>query len=328
MDLLDARLLNAFIAVAEERHFGRAAERLNLSQPPVSQRVRQLEEGLGVQLFVRSTRHVALTPAGTELYRRAIRLMQDAAAAEAAVKRFAAGKQGELRIGFTRTAASQLLPRLLTHYHDHQPGIGLHLHEDWSAQLLDLLVHEKIDIALLRLPAGAAHSRVQFTLIEREPFWLAMPRSHRLARRRKVHPSELHGEAFIGYSASTAQYFHEALNSVLAQYGISPVIKHQSAIPTILSLVGAGMGLALVPRPAARLRPPDTVAIPLDDPDKVANVELYAATRIEDANPAVGDVIATLLDLYRNGVPNGVRSAAVKPDPRTPGPKTGKSDSD
>ena len=150
MSLLDARLLNAFIAVAEERHFGRAAKRLHLSQPPVSQRVRQLEEGLGTPLFVRSTRQVALTPAGAELYRRATQLVQQAAAAEAAIKRMGEGVQGDLRLGFTRTVASQLLPRLLAHYREHKPDITLQLHEDWSAQLVAMLLSEKLDVALLR----------------------------------------------------------------------------------------------------------------------------------------------------------------------------------
>lgn len=297
MILLDARLLQAFIAVAEERHFGRAAQRLHLSQPPVSQRIRQLEDALGVQLFVRSTRQVALTPAGAELYRRALQLTNDAASAEAAVRRVASGEHGELRIGFTRTAAARLLPRLLANYHDHRPGVKLHLHEDWSAQLIDLLLHEKLDIALLRRSTAATHPKIRFTLIEREPLWLVMPKGHRLGRKRKVHPSQLHGEALVGYSPSTAQYFHETLNTMLSRYGVEPNIRHQSAIPTILTLVGAGMGVALVPRPAVRLRPPETVAVPLEDPEQVANVELYCATREDDVNPAVAAAITILQHL-------------------------------
>ena len=297
MSLLDARLLHAFIAVAEERHFGRAAQRLHLSQPPVSQRIQQLEHALGVQLLVRSTRQVALTPAGAELYRRVVQLMRDAAAAEAAVRRYGAGQQGELHIGFTRTAASNLIPRLLAHYREHKPDISLHLHEDWSAQLADLLLHEKLDIALLRRSPAADRPAIRFTLIEREPFWLAVPRPHRLARKRKVHPSELHGETLVGYSAATALYFHDVLNEVLTHYGIQPNIMHQSAIPTILTLVAAGMGVALVPRSAVTLRSTEVIAIPLDDPQNLASVELYAATRQDDANPAVANALAALQTL-------------------------------
>lgn len=297
MSLLDARLLQAFIAVAEERHFGRAAHRLHLSQPPVSQRIRQLEEVLGVPLLERSTRRVSLTPAGTELYRRAQQLTQEAAAAEAAIRRFGTGDRGELRLGFTRTVASQLLPRLLAHYHAHKPDVNLHLQEDWSTRLIDQLLQEKLDIALLRRSARNAVPAIRFTLVHREPFWLAVPRGHRLARKRKAHPADLQGETLVGYSPSMAQYFHEVVTTMLERYGIEPRIPHSSAIPTILALVGAGMGVALVPRSAARLQPRDIVALPLDDPQNVANVELYAATRVADANPAVTGAITAVLSL-------------------------------
>lgn len=302
MTLLDARLLHTFIAVAEERHFGRAASRLHLSQPPVSQRIRQLEEALGVQLFIRSTRQVSLTQAGQELYRRAMQLIQDAAAAEAALKRFGSGEQGELHIGFTRTVASQLLPRLLSYYHEHNPDVNLLLHEDWSAQLIELVLQDALDLALLRRSTAGSHVDIRFTLVQREPFWLALPRKHRLARRRKVHPTELHGETLVGYSASAAQYFHETLGAIMSHYGIKPEIRHQSAIPTVLALVNAGMGVALIPRSAARLRSTDTVVLPLNDTENVANVELYAATRINDSSPLVKGLIDALLKLYQKEV--------------------------
>jgi len=294
MSLLDARLLHAFIAVAEERHFGRAAERLHLSQPPVSQRIRQLEESLGVQLLLRSTRHVKLTPAGEALYERATQLVRDASAAEAAIRRVGEGEQGELRLGFTRTVASQLLPQVLAHYHEHKPDVVLHLHEDWSSQLMELLLHEAMDIALLRRASKQAHPGLDFTLVQREPFWLAMPRKHRFAGKRKVHPSELNGETFVGYSASMAQYFHETLKTILVHYGVAPEIVHTSAVPTVLALVSAGMGVTLIPKSAARLRTADTVVVPLEDPDGICNAELYAATRTGEANPTVSGLIEDL----------------------------------
>lgn len=297
MSLLDGRLLHTFIAVAEERHFGRAAQRLHLSQPPVSQRIRQLEEMLGVQLLTRSTRQVLLTQAGEELYRRALQLTQQATAAEAAVKRLSRGELGDLRIGFTRTVASQLLPRLLSHYHEHKPDITLHLHEDWSTQLVDLLLREKLDVALLRRSVENARPGVNFILIQREPFWLAMPRGHRLARRRKVHLSELNGETLVGYSASAALYFHETLKNILAHYGVVADIQHTSAVPTVLALVSAGMGVTLVPKSAARLRSSDTIAVPLDDPDHVATAHLYAAIREGEERAVVTGVVKDLVAL-------------------------------
>lgn len=297
MSLLDRRLLHTFVVVAEERHFGRAAKRMHLSQPPVSQRVRQLEEHLGVQLFVRSTRQVTLTQAGRELYDRAKKLLHDAAAAEAAVKRLGEGSQGELSLGFTRTVASQILPRLLEHYHDHKPDVTLHLHEDWSARLMEMVSHEKLDVALLRRPTAGTLPNIQFTLVQREPLWVALHKSHPLARHRKVSPKALTGEAMVGYSASSAQYFHEVLHDLMGHYGIAPEIRHQSAVPTVLALVNAGMGLALVPESIVGLRADRTVMRPLGDPDNVAHVELYAATRADETSTLISSLIATLLRL-------------------------------
>lgn len=310
ISLLDARLLQTFIAVAEERHFGRAAKRLHLSQPPVSQRIRQLEEELGVQLFIRSTRQVTLTQAGKELYERALRLVQEAAAAEAALRRFGSGEQGELRIGFTRTVASQLLPRLLAYYHEHKPDVKLILHEDWSTQLLKQVLQDQLDIALLRRSTAGIHAGIQFILVQREPLWLAVPKGHRFARRRKVHPRELNEEAMVGYSPSAAQYFHETLEAVMAHYGITPDIRHLSAVPTVLALVNAGMGVALIPRSAAPLRAADTVVLPLDDLDAVANVELYAAIRKGNAGPLMSGAIDALLTLDHGGPAPGYPPAS------------------
>ena len=297
MGLLDRRLLHTFVAVAEERHFGRAAKRMHLSQPPVSQRVRQLEDHLGVQLFVRSTRQVTLTQAGRELYDRAKKLLHEAAAAEAAVKRLGSGNQGELGLGFTRTVASQILPRLLEHYHDHKPDVMLHLHEDWSARLMEMVSQEKLDIALLRRSTAGTMPNIQFTLVQREPLWVALHKSHPLARNRKVSPKALNDVAMVGYSATSAQYFHEVLHSIMGHYGIAPDIRHQSAVPTVLALVNAGMGVALVPESIVGLRADHTVMRPLDDADNVAHVELYAATRVDENSVLVSSLIETLLRL-------------------------------
>lgn len=297
MGLLDRRLLQTFVTVAEERHFGRAAKRLHLSQPPVSQRVRQLEDHLGVQLFVRSTRQVTLTQAGRELYDRGKKLLHEAAATEAAVKRLGSGSHGELSVGFTRTVASQILPRLLEHYHDHKPDVMLHLHEDWSARLMEMVSQEKLEIALLRRSTAGTLPNIQFTLVQREPLWVALHKSHSLARHPKINPKALTGVTMVGYSASSAQYFHEVLQGIMGHYDIAPEIRHQSAVPTVLALVNAGMGLALVPESIAGLRAGHTVMRPLDDIDNMAHVELYAATRVDDNSSLVSSLIDTLLRL-------------------------------
>lgn len=297
MSLLDHRLLQAFIAVADERHFGRAAARLHLSQPPVTQRIRQLEESLGVALFVRTTRQVRLTPAGEELYKRAQHLIHQALAAEASVKRLGQGETGTLRLGFTRTVGSHLLPKLLAYLRQHTPHVGLQLQEDWSARLIDMLRSELLDIAVLRYSHDQSEQGLTFTLINREPLRLAVPRNHRLSGKKKVKLHVLEGETLVGYSASTANYFHRVLHDVLQHYGVSPSLAHESAIPTVLTLVEAGMGVALVPESAAAARPRGVSILHLHDPLDCANVELYAATREGSENALITGVIGALYQL-------------------------------
>src|SRR5690606_14418953 len=137
--MLHSRALEAFIAVAEELHFGNAAKRLHVSQPPLSQQIRRFEADVGAALFVRSTRSVRLTPAGAVLLRKARQLVADGQAAIHAAQRAAAGGSGHLSIGFTSTAAYQLLPKLLAGCHSRRPDIVLSLKEDLSTHLIEML---------------------------------------------------------------------------------------------------------------------------------------------------------------------------------------------
>ncbi len=285
--MLHSRALEAFIAVAEELHFGNAAQRLHISQPPLSQQIRRFEEEVGTPLFVRSTRSVRLTPAGVVLLKKAKQLVSDGQAAIVAARRRAAGDCGNLTIGFTSTAAYQLLPKLLAGYHARHPDIALTLKEDLSTNLIPLLAEGRIDLALLRRPAAASHESLVFTRVSREAMRVAMPQDHPYAKLESVSPDLLHAIPFIGFSAEAALYFRERIQSIFAHFQIQPRILHESVMPTLLSLVEAGMGLALVPESASNLRPSGLRFLPLRGGESIAAIDLYCAQRRFDDNPAI-----------------------------------------
>ncbi|RTZ47625.1 LysR family transcriptional regulator [Candidimonas sp. SYP-B2681] len=293
--MLHSKALQAFIAVAEELHFGNAARRLHMSQPPLSQQIRRFEEDVGTPLFVRNTRSVSLTPAGVVLLKKAKQLVSDGQAALVATQRRAAGNSGHLTIGFTSTAAYQLLPKLLAGYHACLPDITFTLKEDLSANLITLLADDRIDLALLRRPAAVSHEALVFTCVSREAMYVAMPHEHPYAQLESIAPQLLHGIPFIGFSADSALYFRERIQSIFTHFQIQPHIVHESVMPTLLSLVEAGMGLALVPESASSLRPVGLRFLPLNDDNKnVAAIDLYCAQRRDDDNPALNAAAAIL----------------------------------
>lgn len=292
--MLHSRALDAFIAVAEELHFGHAAKRLHVSQPPLSQQIRRFEAQVGASLFVRSTRSVKLTPAGAVLLRKARQLVADGQAAIHAAQRAAAGGSGHLSVGFTSTAAYQLLPKLLAGCHGRRPDIQLSLREDLSTHLIEMLAEEKIDIALLRRPAATGHDSLVFTRVSRENMCVALPLGHPYAGQERIAPQQLHGVPFIGFNAEAALYFRERIQSIFAHFQIQPAIVHESVMPTLLALVEAGMGIALVPGSASCLRPEGVCFRPLDDDENVAAIDLYCAQRRVEENPAV-DVAREIL---------------------------------
>jgi DNA-binding transcriptional LysR family regulator len=284
---LESRSLLAFIAVAEELHFGRAARRLHISQPPLSQQIRRFESEIGCELFVRTTRTVQLTPAGKVLLKKARQLVEYGQTAIMAARRAAIGETGSVTIGFTSTAAYQLLPRLLAGYRTHSPEVELTLYEDVSTTLIEHLLANKIDIALLRRPASAEHRPLLFRRVSQENMCLAMPAGHEFSQQEQVAVSQLHGIPLVGYSALTALYFRERLEKLFAHYNVQPKIIYESAMPTLLALVESGVGVAIVPESAASMRPTTVSYRPLAAAGGLAAIDLYYARRKDDLNPAM-----------------------------------------
>lgn len=249
--MLSLRLLHTFTIVAEELHFGRAAERLHMTQPPLSQQIRQLEQLVNAELFYRSTRSVKLTPAGKVLLERARKLLLDAESACRAVQLAERGDAGTIALGFTASSTYVVLPRLISEFRDRYPAVELKLQELPPETLLDDLHGERLDVALLRPPAACfSDTRLTLTSVARESLVLAMRVDHPLAHLDVVPIALIDQLPFIGFSPSNARYSYELCQRIFASNGVQPQIVQESIMPTMLALVAAGIGAALVPASA------------------------------------------------------------------------------
>jgi DNA-binding transcriptional LysR family regulator len=260
---MELRHVRYFVAVAEALHFGRAARALHISQPPLSQQIRDLEREVGVALLHRTRRSVELTPAGATFLERARRLLQDAAEMAEASRRAERGELGELTVGFVHSAGYAFLPRVVRAFRARFPDIRLTLREATPGEQLTALEQRRIDPGLIRRAqfGDGLHSEVVF----REPFLWALPRGHRWAEGRRHRLADLASEGFIAFPRDRAPSFHQALMSICLRAGFTPRIAQEvNTIHTALGLVGAGVGVALVPASAVEIAGRDVVFVALD----------------------------------------------------------------
>ncbi|NYT35861.1 LysR family transcriptional regulator [Allopusillimonas soli] len=296
---LQSRALRAFMVVAEELHFGNAARRLNISQPPLSQLIRRFEAELGVTLFVRSTRSVHMTPAGELLHQWARQQAADETGLVRHLQQVSTGDTGTINLGFSSSVAYRLLPRLLGAIHAQRPGLDIILHEGHSLRLIDNILDSRLDIALLRRPAATSFDGLLFSLVETEPFLVALPAGHPLAQSQRISVRRLHQQPFIDFEGSTAMYFRERTRSLFAQYQVRPNIVTESAMPTVLALVQAGMGLALVPACAHVLYSGEIEYRPLAETNPLCSVEMYSVRKDHEPSAAVRVLEETLHHINR-----------------------------
>jgi len=280
------RLLHTFSIVAEELHFGRAAERLHMTQSPLSQQIRQLEQMIGAELFHRTTRSVSLTPAGRILHDRARKILQDADSAVEAARRAASGTAGSVAIGFTASSIYRTLPRLVSAFRRQYPEVELRLEEMRPEPMLDALHADKLDVALLRPPEKClADPRLAHSVIARERLVVALPAGHPLAHLDRIPVASLDGLHLIGFSPEQAPYSHELCQRIFNTAQVVPHVVQESIMPTILALVEAGMGAALVPASAQATWTGALHYRPLSDCEENTTA-LYAVRRQDLRNPA------------------------------------------
>ncbi|MDI5967668.1 LysR family transcriptional regulator [Streptantibioticus silvisoli] len=245
--------LEGFVAVADELHFGRAAARLSMTQPPLSRRIKLLEDEVGVRLLDRSHRSVKLTPAGRLFLADARQLLRQSHEAALSARRALSGESGVVAVGFTATTAYSFLERVLVALGRERPQIELVLREMVTAAQLETLMSGALDIGMIRPPAGGAD--LADVPLYQEPLLAALPAGHRFADRdRPPAIGEFHGEPLVMYSPSEARYFHDVLVSAFRSAGAAPrYVQYLSQVHSILALVKAGLGVALVPAAAASL---------------------------------------------------------------------------
>ena len=287
--------LSCFIAVAEELHFGRAAERLHMTQPPLSRQIQQLETELGVQLIDRTTRSVTLTPAGVAFLPDARRIVALAESAALTVRRVPAGDLGTVVAGFTAASAHAVLPRLLEQTRSTLPDVKLELREMVSSVQIEALMSGEIDLGMARPPLKRP-GIVSRPLLH-EQLVAALPAGHPLADQvRELTLNDLDGQDFVMYSPVQARYFNELLISTFTIAGATPrFVQFVTQVHTMLVLVRSGIGIALVPASAATLHP-EGVVFRTIGAFRERPVELDAAWRGDSTNPA-------LLRLLRDVLP-------------------------
>ncbi|MEV8442414.1 LysR substrate-binding domain-containing protein [Actinosynnema sp. NPDC051121] len=283
--------LRGFAAVAEELHFGRAAARLAMTQPPLSRQIQKLERAVGARLLIRDSRRVTLTAAGEVFLVEARRLLSLAETAPELARRVSSGSSGVVRVGFTATATYGVLGRLLDELSEHLPGVDVELTELVTREQVAALVNEEIDLGLARPPFD--DSTFGSRLVHREGMLVAVPGGHPLpALGRDATAADVVREPVIMHSPTDARYFYDL---VVRTVPIAPenTVHTVGQVLTMLWLVAAGRGVAFVPESAARLRIDGVEFVRLET--AVARpVELHLLWSRTSANPALWRALSVL----------------------------------
>ncbi|MER7707794.1 LysR family transcriptional regulator [Kitasatospora sp. NPDC097605] len=286
--------VHAFAVLAEELHFGRAAARLGIAQPPLSQQIARLETKVGHPLFVREPGRVALTPAGRALLPAARRALADLADGLAAARAVGDGRAGRLRIGFSASLALTVLPGLLGTFRERWPDVELDLREMTTAPQLAALRERTIDVGLLREPPdddGAGPLAFRTVLTER--FVAVLPADHRLAAQRVVDITELAESPFVLLPRPAGPRLYDRITELCGTAGFAPrIVQHAVEWQTVCALVGAGLGVSLAPASIRRLRLREVAFRPVEP--RTARTRVAAAWRREDRSPLVANLLAAL----------------------------------
>ena len=292
----ELRQLRYFVAVAEELHFGRAAHRLHMTQPPLSQTIQAFEAALGTPLFARTNRSVALTPAGLALLPEARRILQQAATLPDLAQRAAAGEIGRLSLAFVSSADYSVLPAFLREFRAAYPQVQIDLREATSDVQLEDLMQNRVDAGLLIPPLpDKAKIELDYARVLSEPLILAAP--HGLKGLRAKHPvnlTTLADQPLIVFPRRIAPALHDAIMGCFHDAGMTPRIAQEAIqMQTIVGLVSAGMGIALVPQSVSNLKRPGVDYRTLAG--KPPTVETGLAWRRDNHSP----VLRAFLELLR-----------------------------
>ena len=259
---MEFRHLRYFLALAEELHFGRAAQRLSISQPPLSLNIQQLEASVGARLFTRNSRGVQLTAAGQAFVPAARALLAQAGAAMREAREVAQGQAGELQIGFAGTLLYCGLPQMLQRFQASHPRLRLALRELSSSEQLAELVRDRLDVGFVhtpRVPPGFEH-----VLVASQPMVVCLPASHALAKKRQLDVQALQGQALVVVSRAVSPDYHERILAECELAGWRPPVVHELRHwLSVVALVAQGQGAALVPAALAQSAMAGAAFVPL-----------------------------------------------------------------
>lgn len=279
---IEIRHLRYFVAVAEELHFGRAARRLHLAQPPLSQQIRKLEEMVGHALFLRTSRAVRLTAAGEALLDRARRTLRKVEQDIAEVRSVGRGEVGSLRVGFIGSGMLTTLPAMLGRYRRKHPKADLQLREAMSSQIIEWLHDGTVDVGFLR--DGGPQSGLEAETLFSEPFVAVLPMNHPLAARRSISATALREDPFVFFPQAAGRLAYEKPISICEQHGFHPrIVQEAPQWLTVMRLVGAGLGVSLAPACVEKIAAPDAVCVRLRNAPVRSVIELASRSGEERA---------------------------------------------
>ena len=282
---MELRHLRYFIAVAEELNFSRAAEKLGMSQPPVSQQLKQLERELGVELFRRVPHGVQLTRHGEVLWTAARRLTHDVERFRALAEQLKEGKEGVLRLGVVGTALLGRLPALMRDARRQMPQVAFELEEIESGDQWGAFLEHRIDIGVLRPPIAA--EGLSYLDLSREPFVAAVSRDHRVAGSPSISAVDLRSDPFVLFPRRLGTGLYDSVLEVCLQAGFVPQIVHETErMQTVIGLVAAGEGVSIVPQCVKRLQLPGVEYLELRDSAVTSTLSL--AWRNDSVTPVLG----------------------------------------
>lgn len=288
---MELRHLRYFIVTAEELHFTRAARRIGIAQPPLTQQIQALEKELGVQLFERRPRQVRLTTAGTVFLEEARLVLEQVGRAAARCRLAGAGMTGRIGIGFTESASfCGEVMWMLRRYRELYGDVEMGLQEQQSMQLVEMLRQGRIDAAFVRLPIGP-EADIRFEAISKEPLVVAVPRAHRFAGRRSLRLMDLRDEAFVFYPRATGAGLSHRIITACEEAGFTPRIVQQAPqLSSTINLVAGSIGIAVVPSCMSTSRADNVRYVPLRASGLEAS--LGVAYRVEAMTPAVRNLLA------------------------------------
>lgn len=291
---MELRHLRYFVAVAEEAHFGRAAERLRIAQPPLSRQIRDLEREIGVPLFERVPRGVELTPAGRAFLPEARLTLAQAERAQRSAQRAAQGETGRLRVGFVEAAThSGILPDVLSFFRAHLPSVGLSLFELDALRQAEAFQDGRIDIGILHSPPLDAARWLRVEPFYEEPVIVAVSQAHALAARARLTLSALAEESFVSFPRTVAPEMYDDILARCRAAGFSPrIVQEAAGWHTLASLVSARVGIAFVPRSIAEFQQAGVIYRPVRGLD--VRMSLAAVWKRAERSPVRERFVAAL----------------------------------